>query len=407
MKKVLLLTISYPPVLNSAARLFSELAEGLRRRGFRVTVITSAPQRYVAEDDKQFPREEELDGIKVYRLPMPPLPKHIPLFRGFEHFFVAFQYWLKRRRLPRHDAVIAYSPPLPLAVTGIKLAQRWRGISIVNVQDLYPQSVIDLGLLKSRLLISLAQRMEKWVYRHADFITVHSEGNREYVVRRSARAEKVSVVFNWVDLGKYRPGPVDNSFRKFHGLEGAFVVSYAGVMGFAQGVDDILRAASLLEEKIPNFSLVLVGSGVELPKLEKLSQGLGLKSVRFLPHLPEQEYIELLQASDVCLVTLDRNLRTPVVPGKLQCIMAVGRPAVCSTAPTSDAKRIVEESGAGLWVDAGDPKALAEAVLKLYTEVDLREEMGRQGRLYAEEHFDKEKCIDRYVQLLMSAGIAA
>lgn len=407
MKRVLLLTISYPPVLNSAARLFSELAESLRKRNYHVTVITTVPQRYVANDKEISPRVEELNGVEVFRLPMIPLPKHLPLFRGFEHFFVAFQYWLKGSSLPRYEAVIVYSPPLPLALAGIKLAQRWRGKAIVNVQDLYPQSVIDLGLLRSRFLVSLARRMERWVYRYADFITVHSEGNREYMVAHGANVKKVFVISNWVDLEKYKPGPLRNAFRELYDLEDSFVVSYAGVMGFAQGVDDILRAAAILEREIPTLSLVLAGSGVELAKLKKLSKALGLKSVRFLPHLSEQNYIGLLQASDICLVTLVKDLRTPVVPGKLQCIMAVGRPAVCSTPSTSDAKRILEESGAGIWVEAGDHKALAGAILKLYSDPALRDEMGRKGRLYAEAHFDKERCINQYVQLLTDTGIAA
>jgi glycosyltransferase involved in cell wall biosynthesis len=405
-KKILLLTISYPPVLNSAARLFSELAEQLKEKGFCVTVITSMPQRYVADDKEKFPEEEELNGVKVYRLPMVSLPKQVPLLRGFEHFFVAFQYWLKGGHLPSHDAVIVYSPPLPLTMAGIKLAQKWRGISIVNVQDLYPQSVIDLGLLKNPLLISLARWIERRAYRYADFITVHSEGNREYVIEHDVAESKAHVVFNWVDLEKYRPGPLKNSLRERLGLKDSFVVSYAGVMGFAQGVDDILKAAAPLEKEIRNFALVLAGSGVELPKLKKLSHDLGLKSVHFLPHLPEENYIELLQASDACLVTLVKSLRTPVVPGKLQCIMAVGRPAVCSTPSTSDAKRILEESKAGIWVDAGEHNSLTRAILELYSDSNLREEMGKKGRLYAEEHFGKEKCIDRYIQLLEGAGTA-
>ncbi|WP_198470855.1 glycosyltransferase family 4 protein [Acetomicrobium sp. S15 = DSM 107314] len=403
-RKILLLTISYSPVLNSAARLFSELAEHLKKKSFCVTVITSMPQRYVADDKEKFPEEEELNGVKVYRLPMISLPKRVPLLRGFEHFFVAFQYWLKGRRLTCHDAVIVYSPPLPLTMAGIKLAQKWKGISIVNVQDLYPQSVIDLGLLKNPLLISLARWIERWAYRYADFITVHSEGNRKYVIEHGVAEDRAYVVPNWVDLEKYRPGPLKNSLRERLGLADSFVVSYAGVMGFAQGVDDILKAAAPLEKEIRNFALVLAGSGVELPKLKKLSQDLGLKSVHFLPHLPEEEYIELLQASDACLVTLVKSLRTPVVPGKLQCIMAVERPAICSTPATSDAKRILEESKAGIWADAGDYDALARAIFELYSDSNLRGEMGRKGRLYAEEHFDKEKCIDQYIQLLAGAG---
>jgi len=399
-KRVLILTISYPPVLNSAARLFSELAEGLRERGFYVTVITTEPQRYVANNEKAVPKMEKLNGVEVFRLSAIPFPKHIPLFRGLEHFFVAFQYWFKGKFLTPYDVVVIYSPPLPLALAGIKLARKWKGKAIVNIQDLYPQTAIDLGLLKNRFLISLSRRMELWVYQNADFISVHSEGNREYVVACGANEEKVFVIPNWIDLEKYKPGPLKNSFRKKYRLENSFLVSYAGVMGFAQGVDDILKAAAILEKKIPFFSLILAGDGVKLGRLKKLSKELDLKRVYFLPHLPEEEYIHLLQASDICLVTLNKNLLTPVVPGKLQCIMAVGRPAICSTPPTSDAKRILENSEAGIWVNAGDYKALAEAILKLYRQPELRYKMGEKARLYAEEHFNREGCISQYIDLI-------
>ncbi|MGY4706890.1 glycosyltransferase family 4 protein [Candidatus Bipolaricaulota sp. J31] len=399
--RILLLTISYPPVLNSTARLFGELAAGLAARGHEVTVLTTFPERYFAGDAAQaIPRRERVDGIEVHRLKNLALPKHVPFLRGLEHIVYGLQYLLRGRRLERHDAVIAYSPPLPLGITAIRLAHQWRGICIVNVQDLYPHTAIHLGLLKSRLLIQVGLWMERWVYKHADAITVHSEGNRDHVLKYGGGPDRVHVIPNWIDLGKYRSGPKENSFRERHGLRGRFVLSYAGVMGFAQGVGDLLRAAVRLEREVPGFSLVLAGEGVELPKLKRLSRELGLKGVRFIPHLPEEEYIELLQASDACLVTLVKDLKTPVVPGKLQCIMAVGRPAICSVPSTSDARRIVEESRGGLWVEAGNPDQLAEAVLKLHRDPTLMEEMGENARRYAENHFDRERCIEQYNDLI-------
>ena len=400
--KVLLLTISYPPVLNSAARLFSELAESLSERGHQVTVLTAIPERYLAEKDSgnKFPQEEIINGVRVYRLPSSSLPKHIPLFRALEHVFFALRCWLKGRKLPPQDAVIVYSPPLPLGITGIRLARRWGGKAIVNVQDLYPQSVIDLGLLRNPFFISLARQMEQWVYNNADFITVHSEGNRLYVIDYGVPAERAIVVPNWIDLEKFSPGQCGNSLKQAVGLKDGFIVSYAGVMGFAQGVEDIIGAAVRLRDIAPDIYFVLVGSGVALPHLKERVQREGLSNVLFVPHLPEDKYIELLRASDICLVTLDKRLRTPVVPGKLPCIMAVGRPVICSTAPESDARRIVEEANSGLWVNAGDAKALADAVLSLYRESARREEMGNNGRTYAGTHFRRELCVEKYIRIL-------
>ncbi len=402
--RILLLTIRYPPTLSSAARLFNELAETLQTKGHQVTVLTTIPERYLAEKEaherRLFPKEEVSNGVDVHRLPPLSLPKHLPMCRAVEHVFAAVQYLFRGRCLPCQDVIIVYSPPLPLAISGILLARRWRGQAIINIQDLYPQSVVDLGLLKNRFLIAFARWMERWVYRHANAVTVHSDGNRVYIAKHGGAWGKVHVVPNWIDLAKYKPGPRVNSFRSNYGLDDAFVVSYAGIMGFAQGVGDILRAAAELEKEMPDFLLVLAGSGVELSKLKQLAQEQGLKKVRFLPHLPEQDYIELLQASDVCLVTLLKSLRTPVVPGKLPCIMAIGRPVVCSVPSTSDARKITEESESGVWVSAGDTEALTSAILELYANPGKREKMGRNGRAYSEAHFDREHCVQQYVELL-------
>ena len=108
----------------------------------------------------------------------------------------------------------------------------------------------------------------------------------------------------------------------------------------------------------------------------------------------------MLQASDICLVTLNKNLKTPVVPGKLQCIMAVGRPVICIANPESDAKRIIEEAGCGFFINSGNLNGLSEAILKIYKNKDLAKDMGRKGRKYAEEHFDRKKCVQKYLALL-------
>lgn len=403
--KVLLLTLGYPPVLTSAARLFGELAESLAASGHEVTVLTTFPERYLDEKEaatiREIPEKEKKNGIEVHRLRKLGLPKQVPILRGAEHLVFGLQYYMHGKALKRHDVVITYSPPLPLAISAVRLALKWRGASIINIQDLYPQEAIDLGLLKNKWLIEIGRWMEDWVYQHIDAITVYSEANRNYVIKLGVDPDKIYVISNWIDLEKYKPGLKENSLRSIYSLDDAFVLSYAGVMGFAQGLGDILRAAVRLEREIPNFLLVLAGSGVELPKLKELSQKLGLKNVRFLPHIPENEYIELLQASDVCLVTLDKNLTTPIIPGKLSCIMAVGRPAVCNLPATADAWKIVEGSESGFCVEAGNPEALAYAVLRIYQDPAMREEMERNGRRYAEANLDRNRSIEQYEQLLL------
>lgn len=401
--RVLLLAPDFPPVLNSAARLFFELAEDLSHLGHEVTALTRIPERYLAARERRhrtrFVLREELSGIRVWRVKNLPVFYHFPMARALEHFWIALTFFIAGLGLPRQDVIIVYSPPLPLALTGYMLARRWRGVVIVNVQDLYPQTVVDLGLLRNRFLIRLAEKLETFIYQRADAITVHSQGNRECILGKGASADRVHVVPNWVDLESLRPGPRQNDWRRLHGLDEAFVISFAGTMGFGQGLDVVIEAADRLR-RYPEIIFVLAGDGVFRDSLQKEASEKGLNNIRFLPPQPPEAYLELLQASDVCLVTLHQDLKTPVVPGKLQSIMAAGRPVICYANPASDARRLIEEAGCGFFVPAGDPAGLAEAVLTLYNRHELAEEMGQKGRDYAERNFDRKKCTQAYATLL-------
>ena len=394
-------------MVTSAARLFHELAESLSARGHQVTVVTSMPDRYMAHEGTQYRRRlymrEMVGDIRTHRVRGLPIPKAIPFLRGIEHFFVGFAYLLVGLFLGRRNAVIVYSPPLPLGLTAYLLARLSRGIFVLNVQDLYPQTAIDLGLLRSRLLIGMSRKLERFLYRRADVITVHSQGNREYVIGRGAAPERVHVILNWVDLDFVHPGPRENGFRAQQGLKDAFVVSYAGVMGFAQGLEDVVEAAERLRQ-FPDILFLLVGEGVARPALEQEVRRRNLSNVRFLPMQSPEVYVQLLNASDVGLATLRKELRTPVVPGKVQSIMAVGRPVVCSLDPHNDTVRLVQESACGICVEAGHPDQLAEAILSLYQDRSLALEMGQRGRAYAEQHFSPDTCISQYEELLRAAS---
>ena len=127
---------------------------------------------------------------------------------------------------------------------------------------------------------------------------------------------------------------------------------------------------------------------------------LGLHNVRILPTQPPDMYYNLLSASDVGLVPLRIELATPVIPGKIQSIMAAGRPIICSANPGTDAIRLVREAQCGICVNAGDPSEIAKAVVTHYNDQALSQKMGRQARAYAEEHFDPKRCIQQYFDIL-------
>lgn len=398
--KILLIIESYPPILNSAGRLFSELAESLCQKGFEVVVLTEKPSRYLAESVSCLETTENGIDTKptVIRLPAFPRLRSIRVLRYIEQIAKMVIYFCVGIFYGHHRDVIVYSPPLPLAVTGVLISKLHRTKSIVNVQDIYPETAIALGFMRNRVLIHMGHLLAKWVYTYADHITVHSEGNKEYISQNGANENKISVVYNWVDLDKYSLASMENGFREKNQLKGKFIVSYAGVIGLAQGFESLLSAARD-HAKHDRIRFVLAGGGLGYDAVKTIAEEEGLTNILFLPHLEENDYVRLLKASNVCLVTLLKDLTTPAVPGKLQSIMAAGRPVICSVPSVSDAKGIVERARCGVWIDPSDGNALSREIGHMLSDDSLSEK-GECGRRYAVDHFERQKCVEGYFRLL-------
>jgi glycosyltransferase involved in cell wall biosynthesis len=401
---ILLLTNYWPPEIGAASHLYYELSQALAARGHRVTVLTGFPRYNVQEMPAAYRGKaatwEQGNGVRVRRIRTPHLPQHIPVARGLDHFLLALTYALAGLGLERPDALLFYSPPLPIGLAAGFLGRLYRCPFLLNVQDIFPQSAIDLGVLKQRALVRFFEWLEKRIYRRADHITVHSEGNRQNVAAKlPARLDKITVVHNWIDAEFVRPGPRSNGFRRMMGLGDEFVVSFAGTMGYSQDVDTVLGAADILRDE-QGIVFALVGDGVETPRLQELAVRLHLPNVRWVPMQPREQYPAVLHASDASLVTLRRDVGTPVVPSKLLSIMAAARPALVSVPLDGDAPKIVADAQCGLCVPPEQPEQLAEAILRLYRDPAHAELLGRNGRAYIESHFSVQAAAEQYERLL-------
>ena len=396
--KLLLISAFFPPEVGSAAHLFYELGQALNSRGHEVTVLTGLPRYHVVDQGQRSRRRpliwETYHGLRVLRVFNLDVPWDLPVLRGIDQMVSAFSTGLAGAFLPDFDAALVYSPPLPLALAALGLCRLRRRPLVVNLQDLFPQSAIDLGVLKDPYLIRIFRKMESFLYRRAQLITVHSPGNQSHVLAAGGDPEKIRVVPNWVDTEAIRPAPRQNRLREKLGLGRHFIVSFAGIMGYSQDLDTVLQSAARLKDR-PDIVFLLVGDGVEKARLLETAKAQRLANVRFLAMRPKEEYPEVLAASDVCLATLRKQVRTPVVPSKILSIMAAGRAVLASLPLEGDAPRLIEEAGCGVCLPPGDPEALARAVLHLYGHPELLEEMGARGRAYAVEHHSLARCVDR------------
>ena len=401
---ILLMTAYFPPDTGSAAHLFYELGAALVERGHDVIVLTGFPTYHVQGDDlARYQRRLWLtetwdEGIKVTRVAVPQLFRDTPVGRGLWQFGCALSFGLRGLVVPRPDVLLVYSPPLPLGLSAWVL-RLVRGIPfILNVQDLFPKSAIDLGVLNNSPLIRLFEQMERFLYRQANHITVHSSGNQKHVVAVGGDSERVTIMHNWVDIDFIRPGDRLNGFSREHGLNDKFVVSFAGVLGYSQDVDVMLAAADLLRDYV-EIHFLIVGDGVEKARLEQKAVDMRLSNVQFLPMQPRHRYPDVLHASDVSLATLHSDVSTPVVPSKILSIMAAGRPVVASMNLDGDAPRLIEEASCGYALPPEDPEALADKTLDLFRSASLRQHLGQNGRRYAEENLSVQAGAQNYEHL--------
>jgi len=402
---ILILTEAFPPEIRSASHLLYELAESLVEKGFKVTVVTRFPKDYINKIEKKYSGKlffyEKTGRINVIRLNSFSFLRHIPLIRGLSQFILSGLLVIGGIISGRQDIILAYSPPLPLGISAYLLGKIKRAPFIFNVQDIFPQSVIDLGLLKSKVLIKISELMERFIYKKASYITVHSAGNRENIISKNINPEKVIIIHNWVDTNLIKPTKnQDNDFRRKNNLNSKFVVSFAGVMGFAQGLDIVISCAELLK-LYKDIIFLLVGDGVKKEGLMKKTKDMQLNNIKFLPPQPKEIYPSILYASDICLVTLDKSVKTPVVPAKLLNIMASGRPVVASMNLKGDTPKIIRDANCGYCVEADDADGFSKAILKLYNNPKLRDEFGMNGRKYVVEHFSRKVCIEKYEKLFL------
>jgi glycosyltransferase involved in cell wall biosynthesis len=306
-------------------------------------------------------------------------------------------------RVRNVDLVWGTSPPIFQGLTAWVLARLKRVPFLFEVRDLWPAFAIGVGVLRNPLLIRASEWLERFLYRHADRVMVNSPGFIAHVQARGAR--QVALVPNGADTGMFdsligndeeRQGA---EFRRAHGLEGKFIALYAGAHGMSNDLGVVLEAASQLHD-CPEIAIVLLGDGKDKPTLMACATEKGLTNLHFLPPVPKTEMPRALVAADACIAILKPiPLYATVYPNKVFDYMAAARPVILAIGGVI--REVIETAGAGIPVTPGDPLAMAQAIRQLAGDRDQGREMGRRGRRYLEEHFDRAALAGQLERILI------
>ncbi len=295
------------------------------------------------------------------------------------------------------DLVMGTSPPIFQAVSAWLVAVIRRRPFLLEIRDLWPEFAIDMGVLKSPILIALSRRLEQFLYNHADHLLVNSPAYRDYLLGKGIPAKKISLIPNGVDPTMFTPDNRGEAIRKQCRLENKFVVTYAGALGMANDIPTTLRAADRLRTQ-PDIHFLLVGDGKERPALESLARQFELPNVTFAGSRPKSEMPDILAASDVCLATLkDIPMFRTTYPNKVFDYMAAGRPTILAI--DGVIRHVVEAANGGIFSPPGDDEILAKTVLKLYNSPAEAIEMGTSARAYVTKHFDRHHHAQAFEKL--------
>jgi glycosyltransferase involved in cell wall biosynthesis len=381
--RVLIVSQYFEPEVTAASLRLAPIAAGLAERGHQVEVLCEVPNhpRGVVEDDfrGRLVVKRSSDGYQVRHVWVRASPSKGARARLTSYGTFAAGALTVGSAIKRPDVVFASSPPLSVGVAGALLAARHRAPLVLDVRDLWPQIALALGEIEPGRVATIAERVERSLYRRAAAVTTPTEPFRRHIAALAGDAAKVHLLPNgttreWLAAGER---PAD---RERAGLPAdRFVWTYAGNLGLSQDLEVAIAAARMLGD---GFQLLLLGDGSSRARLEQLAADLAGREVLFRDLVPVAEAMLVMRASDALLVSLtDLPELGRTVPVKLYDSCAIGRPVI--VAAPGEARRLAEHAGAAVVVEPGDPAGLAEAVRALRADPERAERLVAAGREFA------------------------
>lgn len=408
---VLLLSHYFPPEVNAPASRGFEHCRQWVEDGDRVTVITCVPNHPAG---KIYPgyrnrlhQTETRGGIEVRRVLTYITANEGFLKRSFNYVFFMLAAVASAMFVQRPDVVVTTSPQFFNGLAGYFVSRLRRVPWILEIRDLWPESILELGALTNPLLIRLLHGLARFAYRKADQIVVVTDAFKDCIAALGINPDKITVIKNGADLTLFEAGARGDPVPGAEALAGRFVVSYVGTHGMAHGLESVLEAARLLRHR-RDIGFLLIGDGAAKRDLLALRDSLGLENVVMLDQLDRRHMPAVWSLTDASLVVLrDKPVFATVIPSKIFESMAMRKPIILGV--VGESRQIVTQAGAGLCVTPEDPAALAAAIEALCADRVLAQRLGDSGFDYVTRNHNRVVLARRFSALMRQtiAGAAA
>jgi glycosyltransferase involved in cell wall biosynthesis len=387
--RILILADDFFPEVNASAQRMYEKARYWAKMNYQVTVITGAPN---APQGKIYPgyrnkwyQEEMIDGIRIIRVKTFIAARKGIFLRIVDHLSFMVMSFITGLFVDKADVIVATSPQFFTLVSGWLLAFFKRKTLILEIADLWPASIVAVDLMQENILLRMIEKLELFLYRRAAAIVALTQYIKNDMVRRGINANKITVICNGVDK-KNQPEAIKiEQLRKEANLANKFIVGYIGNHGLANGLENVLKAAALLQAQ-QHIHFIFVGDGAGREQLMAMASQHHLSNVTFFPLQFHQEVDLYWHICDVALVHLkDRPIFSGALPLKMFTAIAAGLPIILSL-PKGEASDFIAQLDNGVWVMPEQASALADAVLALSHDKQQLQKFAANSSLAAKQY---------------------
>jgi glycosyltransferase involved in cell wall biosynthesis len=402
--RILFLSHYFFPEGNAPATRVTELARRWARLGHDVTVVTCAPNvpnGVVYEGYRnRLVQRETVDGVEVIRVWTWLAANQGAVRRILNYVSYLVSACVAGLFVRRPEVLIATSPQFFCGWAGVLLSRVRRVPLLLEIRDLWPESIVAVGAMSSPRLIRFLELLERWMYAAADRIVTVGEGYREGLLARGVERRRITVIPNGVDRKAFSNRSPDPALREELAVPDAFVCAYVGTIGMGCGLEVVLRAARLLRARgRDDLCFLLVGDGAIRARLEREAREQGLSRVVFTGRVDKSRIPDVLALCDACLVHLTRTpLFRTVMPSKILEAAAMAKPIVLGV--EGFAAELVGRAGAGICIEPENEHDLVEAVTALAGDPERAARLGAAAYERIARRHDWDELARRYLETL-------
>lgn len=393
--KILIINQYFYPDQTALSQIITDLTNGLSERAISFEIICSKFSQVQLNEKNHLINM----NIRVSAVGGTHFGKSMVIGRMIDYLSFYFFAILSAWKTKKVDVVMTTTAPPLIGLLGVLVKKLQKCKFVYNVQDLYPQTAIELNVLKNTVLISIFQRILAFIIRHADLVIAIGEDMADRIKRMFPSA-KIEVIHNWADGTKIFPIQDEvNWYKKSKNLQDKFVVLYSGNFGLAHNFTGILNAARILNGN-KNIHFLFIGDGKYKHFIQNTAERWNLQNVSVQYYEQSSTLCFSLSAADIGLISLAEGLEGCIVPSKIYSLMAAGQSLIFVGSGKSVIVDIITQAKCGYCLSSENGNEIANHILKQYSDRTLNRQFKKNAREYFEKHFDRKIALDKYHTVL-------